>query len=123
LAGWRLAGAVAISLFASAPGVLGDANGDGVVNIIDAQQVLRFSAGLSVANRTALSAFGDVTGDGLVNVVDAQQIARYVVGLSALGRVKTPAHAARTASTEADASLLSGPDRAPASSNNLATPG
>jgi alpha-tubulin suppressor-like RCC1 family protein len=68
-------------------GKWGDANDDGAVNVIDAQQIARASIGLSVANAAVLSARGDVTGDGLVNVLDAQQIARYSVALSAAARI------------------------------------
>lgn len=64
-------------------GLLGDVTGDGVVNIIDAQQVARASVGLAVspAVQERLLDFGDVTGDGTVNIIDAQQIARFSVGL------------------------------------------
>ena len=67
----------------------GDANNDAVVNIIDAQQVARFSVGLTVANAVVLAAQGDVTADGTVNIIDAQQIARFAVALSAPARVGT----------------------------------
>ena len=60
--------------------------GDGAVNIVDAQQLARFSVGLSTANRPGLVARGDVNSDGSVNIVDAQQIARFSVGLSAAAR-------------------------------------
>ncbi|MES2178804.1 MAG: Ig-like domain-containing protein [Gemmatimonadota bacterium] len=70
-------------------GLYGDSNGDANVNIIDAQQIARFSVGLSVANSTALNANGDVTADGNINIIDAQQIARYSVSLSAAARVNT----------------------------------
>jgi hypothetical protein len=80
-------------------GAWGDANDDGTVNIIDAQQIARFSVGLSVANNTALAARGDVTADGTVNVIDAQQIARYSVALSAAARVNTALYTPPTASS------------------------
>ena len=67
-------------------GKWGDANGDDVVNIIDAQQVARYSVGLSVANATALAARADVTADGAIDIIDAQQVARFSVGLSAAAR-------------------------------------
>jgi len=70
-------------------GKWGDATGDGTVNVIDAQQIARFSVGLSVSNATALAANGDVTADGSVNVIDAQQIARFTVGLTAAARINT----------------------------------
>ena len=73
----------------SMSGLWGDANGDLTVNIIDAQQIARFSVGLTVANATAIAAQGDVTGDNQVNIIDAQQIARFSVGLTAAARVNT----------------------------------
>jgi hypothetical protein len=42
----------------------GDVTDDGAVNVIDAQQIARFSVGLPVGNATALAARGDVTADG-----------------------------------------------------------
>ncbi|MES2176702.1 MAG: Ig-like domain-containing protein [Gemmatimonadota bacterium] len=71
-------------------GAWGDMNDDGVVNIIDAQQIARYSVGLSVANNTAVIQRGDVTADGNVNIIDAQQIARFSVSLSAVARIDTP---------------------------------
>ncbi len=67
----------------------GDVNGDVVTNIIDAQQIARYSVGLSVASVSTLEALGDVTADGFTNIIDAQQIARYTVGLGAAARVNT----------------------------------
>ena len=73
-----------------APSALwGDVNADGVVSIIDAQQVARFSVGLSVANLNAINGRGDVNADAIVNIIDAQQIARFSVSLSAAARVNT----------------------------------
>ena len=71
-------------------GIWGDVNGDSLVNIIDAQQIARFSVGLGVLNAAALGATGDVTGDGVVNIIDAQQVARFTVGLAAVQRVNVP---------------------------------
>lgn len=68
-------------LCVSEVGLWGDVNGDGAVNIIDAQQVARHSVGMSVADPTALQASGDVNSDASINILDAQQIARYSVGL------------------------------------------
>ena len=73
----------------AAIGVYGDANGDAAVNIIDAQQIARFSVGLGVGNLSATQNNGDVTADGVVNIVDAQQVARFSVGLSAAARITT----------------------------------
>jgi len=88
-AGWtssplRLAhaGSCSISLW-------GDANADDAVSVPDAQQIARVTAGLSVADPSAVAGRGDVNADGDVNIIDAQQIARYSVGLSASARVNT----------------------------------
>ena len=59
----------------------GDANGDGEVNIIDAQQIARFTTGLPIANPAAMSS-ADVNTDGQVTIVDAQQTAAFSIGLS-----------------------------------------
>jgi fibronectin-binding autotransporter adhesin len=72
-------------------GPWGDGNGDGSVNIIDAQQVARFSVGLVVANSIAITYQGDVNADNSVNIIDAQQVARFSVGLSATARINTAA--------------------------------
>lgn len=82
----------ALALCVAPPGDWGDANGDGVVNIIDAQQVARYSVGLSVLDTTAVQIRGDVTADLAVNIIDAQQVARYSVGLSASPRTATPTY-------------------------------
>lgn len=60
---------------------LGDATDDGVVNIVDAQQVARHTIGLATPNAPYVEHVGDVNEDGLVNIIDAQQIGRYAVGL------------------------------------------
>ena len=78
---------------APATGLWGDVLGHNTVNIIDAQQIARFSVGLAVANQAGVTARGDVTGDGTVNIIDAQQIARYSVGLSATPRTGTASYA------------------------------
>jgi hypothetical protein len=62
-------------------GLLGDVNGDDVVNIIDAQQIARFSVGLPVTDPERVLSHGDVNEDGVINIIDAQQVARYSVGL------------------------------------------
>jgi uncharacterized protein YjdB len=67
----------------------GDVNDDGTVSIIDAQQIARFSVGLSVANIDAVRGRGDVNADANVSIIDAQQIARFSVALSASARTNT----------------------------------
>ncbi|UCG88471.1 MAG: hypothetical protein JSW71_07990, partial [Gemmatimonadota bacterium] len=74
------------SICVGVSGIWGDVNGDGVVNIIDAQQVARYSVGLPPPPDPFLvGEFGDVNHDGVVNIIDAQQIARYSVGLGVCG--------------------------------------
>ncbi len=80
-------------------GLYGDVNVDASVNIIDAQQIARYSVSLSVANLAAVQASGDVTADNNVNIIDAQQIARFSVGLSAAARVNTTYSTAPAVST------------------------
>lgn len=71
------------ALIGCGTGVLGDVTGDGAANIIDAQQIARWSVGLSVnaTVQSRISTHGDVTDDGNVNIIDAQQVARASVGL------------------------------------------
>jgi alpha-tubulin suppressor-like RCC1 family protein len=73
----------------SPSGRWGDVSDDGVVNVIDAQQIARFSVGLPVGNAVALDGRGDVNADAAVNVIDAQQIARFSVQLAAAQRINT----------------------------------
>ena len=91
-AGQDIAGLVVtqpLTLCIGTTGLWGDVTGDGQVNIIDAQQIARFSVGLPIADPTRAAAVGDVTEDGQVNVIDAQQIARFSVGLPASPRTGT----------------------------------
>jgi hypothetical protein len=63
-------------------GLLGDVSDDETVNIIDAQQIARYSVGLPPPpDPTIVADRGDVNEDGLPNIIDAQQIARWTVGL------------------------------------------
>jgi len=62
---------------------IGDADGSGTMNIIDALFVARHAAGLSVAAFILDAA--DVNCDGAVNIVDALFIARKAAGLSVTG--------------------------------------
>lgn len=77
----------------------GDVNDDGAANIIDAQQIARFTVGLSVANTSALTARADVTADGNTDIIDAQQIARFTVGLNAVARVNSTMYTAPAVTT------------------------
>jgi hypothetical protein len=62
-------------------GILGDVTDDGVVNIIDAQQLARYSIGLPTPNAPNIEDVCDANEDGACNIIDAQQTARYAVGL------------------------------------------
>jgi hypothetical protein len=62
-------------------GILGDVNCDGVVNIVDAQQIARYAIGLSTPSADCMENAGDVNDDGVVNIIDAQQVARHALGL------------------------------------------
>lgn len=69
-------------------GFFGDVTGDEVVNIIDAQQIARYSIGLptpGVDDPSRFTTHGDVNTDGTTNIIDAQQIARFSVGLPTPG--------------------------------------
>ena len=56
--------------------LIGDPNGDGVVNSIDALLILQFNAGLvgSLAN-------ADANHDGMVNSLDAALVLQFAAGL------------------------------------------
>lgn len=57
--------------------MLGDANGDGKINVADASAILKYSVGLGKVNMKA----ADFNGDGKVNAADASAVLRYCVGL------------------------------------------
>ena len=59
--------------------LLGDANGDGTINYLDAMLIAQYYVGDIGAEDLALSA-ADVNGDGTVNYLDAMMIAQYYVG-------------------------------------------
>lgn len=64
---------------ATPSGDLGDVNGDGAIDIVDALLVAQFYVGLNPANVDQSKA--DVNCDGSVDIVDALLIAQYYVGL------------------------------------------
>ncbi len=65
---------------------VGDVNGDGMINAVDATQVLSTYAQLSTGSEELLNErlkkVADVNGDGLVNAVDATQILSIYASLS-----------------------------------------
>jgi endo-1,4-beta-xylanase len=60
-------------------GTLGDANGDGAINIVDALLIAQYYVGLNPAGFIAENA--DTNCDGSINIVDALLVAQYYVGL------------------------------------------
>jgi alpha-tubulin suppressor-like RCC1 family protein len=80
-------------------GKWGDVTEDGVVSVMDAQQIARSTVALAISRPAALAARGDVSADGAINIIDAQQIARYGVGLSAAARVNVAITPAPTVSS------------------------
>jgi len=62
---------------------IGDVDGSGTINIVDALFVARYSAGLSVSTFNASAA--DVNCDGTINIVDALFIARKAAVLTVTG--------------------------------------
>jgi hypothetical protein len=61
------------------PGTLGDANGDGAIDIVDALIVAQYYVGLNPAGFNPDNA--DTNCDGSIDIVDALLIAQYYVGL------------------------------------------
>ena len=60
--------------------VMGDANGDGAINHLDAMLIAQYYVGAIADDALTLDA-ADVNGDGVVNHLDAMLIAQYYVGL------------------------------------------
>jgi enterochelin esterase-like enzyme len=60
-------------------GTLGDANGDGAINIVDALLIAQYYVGLDPAG--FIEGNADTNCDGSIDIVDALLVARYYVGL------------------------------------------
>lgn len=73
--------AAAVAKFFGVGGFVGDANGDGVVNSLDAAQILKHDAGLTELTDEQL-AKADINGDGKVNSLDAALILKCDAGLN-----------------------------------------
>ena len=65
---------------ASAPGGVGDVDGDGVVRVSDAVLIMRYALGLIEFTPEQILC-GDVDGDGFVKVADAVMVIRIALGL------------------------------------------
>ena len=61
--------------------VIGDADGDGNVTLMDATAVQRFNANLYTGIYTVVLMNGDVDANGLLEIVDATYIMRHVTGI------------------------------------------
>lgn len=68
----------------------GDVNGDGFVDALDAQEIIRYTLSLPVTNLALLLARGDVNNDGVINVLDAAAIATYAANGTVVGRTGQP---------------------------------
>ena len=60
--------------------ILGDADGNGTIEVIDVTVIQRFLAGIPVADPDIVERNGDVDGDGL-NITDATFIQRYLASM------------------------------------------
>jgi parallel beta-helix repeat protein len=61
--------------------LLGDVNGDSLVNAVDSQLILQLVAGLISEDQLANVSSGDVDGNGEVNAVDASLILQFEAGI------------------------------------------
>lgn len=59
---------------------LGDVSDDGIINIIDATEIMKYSAELIDETQINLK-YADVNGDGIVNVIDATAIQKSLAGI------------------------------------------
>ena len=66
------------------PGICGDADGNGAVNIVDALAIARRAVGLPPPP-TVNTLWADVNQNSITNITDAMLIARYSVGMLVVG--------------------------------------
>ena len=59
--------------------VIGDSNGDGNVDVLDAAKIQKYASGKTELNAEQLAA-ADVNGDKNVDVLDAAEIQKYAAG-------------------------------------------
>ena len=63
-----------------APYTMGDVNGDGSIDVIDASLILRYAANLNTLTDTQKAA-ADVNGNNSIDVIDASMVLRYAANL------------------------------------------
>ena len=71
--------------------ILGDADGDGVVTILDATVIQRYLAAYTVKNPDTVVKCGDIAGDGL-GIIDATLIQRYLAEFTVPYDIGQPTH-------------------------------
>ena len=71
--------------------ILGDANGDGIVTILDATVIQRYLAAYTVRNPDTVVKCGDIAGDGL-DILDATLIQRYLAEFTVPYDIGQPSH-------------------------------
>ena len=72
---------VSLSAQAISPAILGDADGDGVVTILDATVIQRYLASFVVPNPAIVEERGDIAQDG-IDILDATWIQRWLAELT-----------------------------------------
>ena len=77
----RMSLSVSLSAQAIAPTILGDADGDGVVTILDATVIQRYLASFVVPNPAIVEERGDITQDG-IDILDATWIQRWLAEMT-----------------------------------------
>ncbi len=75
---------VSNAVYYDAPGIMGDADANDVIDIEDALLVLQVASGAK--NKSEIASFenADVDGDNVISIIDARQILRYTAGLTTL---------------------------------------
>lgn len=101
----RMALYVLLSTEAAAEDIplLGDADGDGVITILDATVIQRYLASFAVKNPEIVEERGDISGNGL-DIIDATLIQRHLAGFTVPYEIGKPIH--KDSSVEEDFSYL-----------------
>jgi len=90
---WTDGGVISLSGQVTPPGLMGDVNDDGAIDVTDARLVAEYSIGLTPIG-TFLPGRADVNYDGMIDVTDARWIAEAAIGMRPLPlatRVSGPA--------------------------------